>query len=76
MQSKDVLTVSDLQREYGVSKNTAYEFVNQRGFPAIRFGRAIRIPRRAFEAWLAKRFDGNEVPSRATSAAQINSGSI
>ena len=76
MQNKEVLTVSDLQREYGVSKNTAYDFVNQRGFPAIRFGRTIRIPRKAFEDWLAKQFDGNEVAGRATSTAQAKSRSV
>ena len=62
---KAILTVRDFQQEYGVAKNTAYDFVNQKGFPAIRFGRTIRIPRKALEQWLAKQFESqeNESPS-------------
>lgn len=57
---KDILTVQDFQDEYGIAKNTAYTFVNQKGFPAIRFGRTIRIPRKALEQWLTKHFERQE----------------
>jgi excisionase family DNA binding protein len=57
---KDILTVRDVQDEYGIAKNTAYDFVNQKGFPAIRFGKTIRIPRKALEQWLAKQFESTE----------------
>jgi len=47
-----VLRVDHLQQALGLSKAKAYELVHQHGFPAVRFGRAIRIPRDAFLQWL------------------------
>jgi excisionase family DNA binding protein len=47
-----VLTVSDLQKVLRVSRVKAYELVNQQGFPTVRFGRVIRIPRDGLLKWL------------------------
>jgi excisionase family DNA binding protein len=49
-----VLTMRHIQEITGLSKPKVYELPHQRGFPAIRFGRAIRVPREAFLAWLNK----------------------
>jgi len=47
-----VMRVEDVQRALLISRLKAYELVHQRGFPALRIGRAIRIPRDAFLRWL------------------------
>jgi excisionase family DNA binding protein len=47
-----VMTVTELQKVLGLSRVKAYELVHQRNFPAIRFGRAIRIPRDGLMKWL------------------------
>jgi excisionase family DNA binding protein len=46
------LRVDHLQQILGLSKAKAYELVHRHGFPAVRFGRAIRIPKDAFIQWL------------------------
>jgi excisionase family DNA binding protein len=48
-----MLRMSDVQRFLGLSRPTTYELVHRRGFPAVRFGRVIRVPRDAFLAWIA-----------------------
>jgi excisionase family DNA binding protein len=47
-----ILTMGDVQRITGLSKDVVYRLPHQKGFPAIRFGRAIRVPRDAFLKWL------------------------
>ncbi len=47
-----VMRVADVQRALMISRLKAYELVHQAGFPAVRIGRAIRIPRDAFIRWL------------------------
>jgi excisionase family DNA binding protein len=47
-----VLRVSDVQRVMGISRVTAYELVHQQGFPLVRVGRVMRVPRDAFLRWL------------------------
>ena len=47
-------TVADLQRVVGCGRRQAYEMVNMQGFPTIRLGRKILIPRDAFLRWLDK----------------------
>lgn len=47
-----MLTVKDVQRLLKISRPEAYRLVNQRGFPAIRFGRAIRVPKDALVHWI------------------------
>ena len=49
-----VLTVRDLRAALGISRAKAYELVNSRGFPAIRLGRAVRIPKEALVDWIQK----------------------
>lgn len=54
MGDKEILTMSEVQGLLRVSKNTAYELAHRKGFPVVRFGRTIRVPRKALEEWLAK----------------------
>ena len=47
-----VLTMKDIKDITGLSKPKVYELAHMHGFPMVRFGRAIRVPRDAFLAWL------------------------
>ncbi len=47
-----VLTMKHLQEITGLSRPKCYELPHIKGFPSIRFGRAIRIPRDKFLQWL------------------------
>jgi excisionase family DNA binding protein len=47
-----VLTMEHIQQTLGLSRQKTYELPHVRGFPAVRFGRAIRVPRDAFLKWL------------------------
>lgn len=49
---QSVLTVEEMRQVLRISRQTAYELVHRQGFPAVRFGRAIRIPRDALLRWL------------------------
>jgi excisionase family DNA binding protein len=56
--SFDQLTLlphEDVQEITKLSKALVYQLPHQHGFPAIRFGRAIRVPRDAFLKWLEAR---------------------
>jgi excisionase family DNA binding protein len=47
-----VLRASDIQRLLGISRVKTYELLHQQGFPVVRIGRAMRVPRDAFLRWL------------------------
>jgi excisionase family DNA binding protein len=49
-----VLTMRHVQEVLGISRVKAYELTHRRGFPVVRFGRAIRVPREAFLRWLER----------------------
>ena len=49
-----VLTLKHVQEVLGISRPKTYELAHTRGFPAVRFGRAIRVPREAFLRWLER----------------------
>ncbi|MBV7509490.1 helix-turn-helix domain-containing protein [Bacillus sp. sid0103] len=45
------LRVEDLQKILRLSKASTYELIKQKGFPSLRVGRRILIPRDAFFKW-------------------------
>lgn len=47
-----VLTAEHAAKIAGVGVRAIYDMAKTKGFPAVRFGRAIRIPREAFRHWL------------------------
>lgn len=47
-----VLTPMDIARVLGVSRNTAYEIVHSKGFPAFKIGKQYRIKRDKFFQWM------------------------
>jgi excisionase family DNA binding protein len=46
------LTMRDVQDYLGISRPKTYELAHTRGFPVVRFGRTIRVPRDAFLRWI------------------------
>ena len=48
-----VLRASELALLLGLSRGRVYQLIAARQLPAVRRGRAIRVPRAAFEKWLA-----------------------
>jgi excisionase family DNA binding protein len=47
-----VLKGEDVAKVMSIARQTAYELAHRQGFPAVRLGRCIRIPREAFLTWL------------------------
>lgn len=49
---KITFSVEEAAAAMGVSKPTMYALCRQPGFPAVRVGRKILIPRASLDAWL------------------------
>jgi len=47
-----VLTMKHVQAVLGISKPKTYALAHTRGFPVVKFGKALRVPRDAFLHWL------------------------
>jgi excisionase family DNA binding protein len=56
-----VLKADDIQRILGLSRVKTYELLHQEGFPTVRIGRVIRVPREGFFAWLNRGRNGQHV---------------
>lgn len=54
-----VLTVPEVGRKLSISRASAYQLCNSKGFPAFRIGRRLLVPEEALAAWLAKQVAGN-----------------
>ena len=50
---KVTMTVQEMAECLGIGRNMAYELVKNGKVPFLKIGRQIRIPKRAFDAWLA-----------------------
>ncbi len=49
---KITISVTELSMMMGISLPKAYELVKRPGFPSVRMGTRILIPKNAFEEWL------------------------
>ncbi|MCL6610096.1 MAG: helix-turn-helix domain-containing protein [Peptococcaceae bacterium] len=58
-QNREFLTVEAFQRMLGISRAKAYETIHKPGFPVLRLGRAVRIPRQALMQWIEKQTKNN-----------------
>lgn len=54
-----VLNVEEVRKILRLARPLVYQLVHRKDFPAMRFGRAIRIPRDAFLAWLEQQTQGS-----------------
>lgn len=50
--SKSAMNVTEVAEELGISISKAYGLVKEKGFPALRIGKRIVIPKQEFELWL------------------------
>ena len=53
-----VYTVRDLQDVLGISKQNAYALTRREGFPVLRVGRRLLIPKAALDEWLLQQRAG------------------
>jgi excisionase family DNA binding protein len=54
------MSVKDVQTELGLSKNSTYKLVNLTGFPKVKIGKKILIPRDEFEKFI-KQHIGSQI---------------
>ena len=47
-----VLTPAEISGLLGISRNTAYELLHSKDFPAFRIGKQYRVSRERFVTWL------------------------
>nr|PZN06534.1 MAG: excisionase [Caldicoprobacter oshimai] len=52
MNEKAVYNVQEVAKLLDINVTKAYELVRRRDFPALRIGKRIVIPKKAFEKWL------------------------
>ena len=50
---REVLTVAECASFLRISRNKAYDLINEGRLPHIRLGRSLRVPRRGLDAWIA-----------------------
>ena len=55
-----VLTMRHVQAVIGCAKDVAYRLPHIQGFPVIRLGKSIRVPRDKFLLWLEAQANGQE----------------
>lgn len=53
-----VYAVRDLQAILGISKANAYALTHREGFPVLRVGRRLLIPKAALDEWLLQQRAG------------------
>jgi excisionase family DNA binding protein len=68
-----LLTVPDLAALLHIGKNNAYEMCHQPGFPVIRLGKQLRIPRDALLRWLDAQASPEPQPSPSSSSRALAS---
>lgn len=47
-----MMKVKDLAAVMGINENSAYSLVKKNGFPSLKIGKRIMIPREQFKTWL------------------------
>ena len=52
------LSVPEVAAVLGISRAGAYELVRQKGFPALRLGSRIIVPKEKFIAWIDEKSSG------------------
>lgn len=49
-----MLSVSQVAKVLGISRTRSYELVNKKGFPKIKIGTRIVVPKDEFRLWIQK----------------------
>lgn len=61
MSDNNFMTVAEVQKILGVSRNATYTLVSRSDFPALRVGKRILIPAKQFEAWVDRQVNGAQI---------------
>ena len=49
-----MLSVSQVAKALGISRTRSYELVNEKGFPKVKIGTRIVVPKDEFRSWIKK----------------------
>lgn len=55
-----MLTVSEMGEALGISRAAAYQLVRSRGFPSMKIGTRILVPKDKFIKWIDEQTEENE----------------
>lgn len=47
--------VEEAARMLGVSRATLYKLIDAEALPTVRFGKSVRVPRKALEEWVTEK---------------------
>ena len=62
------MNVQELRSYLGIGRNAAYDLVKTEGFPAISFGKTIKVSVKGLEDWIDKNM-GNKIELNHSSRA-------
>ena len=63
-----LLRVTEVARTLGIARSLAYEMARDGRLPAVRIGKAVRVPRRRLEAWIEEQTEGVPDPRRPSTS--------
>ena len=52
-----MISVSQVAKVLGISRTRSYELVNEKGFPKIKIGTRIVVPKDEFKLWIKKQIE-------------------
>ena len=61
MSDNRFMTVAEVRKVLGISKNSAYTLVSRSDFPSVRAGKVIRIPVKQFEEWVDRQVKSDQI---------------
>lgn len=61
MSDNRFMTVAEVRKVLGISKNSAYTLVSRSDFPSFRAGKVIRIPVKQFEEWIDRQVKSGQI---------------
>ncbi len=70
MVERAILKPSEIAAQLGLSTGRVYQMIDQGIIPATRVGRALRVPRAAWEAWLDEQQRSAVASARQRKAAK------
>lgn len=59
---KRTMSINEVLKRYGISRPTAYRWIQEPGAPVIRTGKRILIPIKEFDEWVLSHNGGNILP--------------
>lgn len=58
MSERELLRIEEAARVLALSRSKLFLMIAAGELPVVRFGRAVRVPRRQLEQWIADRIEG------------------